>query len=355
LQAGVDRAMNASTGGFEEGRRTFSPVNGATASTAPGRVLAVLLAVAWGIFGFGIIDLETAIPPENPEFRGRWFLEGSNGLYLTALVIVPLLVVAMTPSQLGAVCRQLHVVAGCTAVAALLCLDPLLVVRILQLELTALLGRLPLREASGGEPGRARWWTLIGIVVTFFGLPMLFGADSYDPSLLSLLAGVIGLAVWLAFAPAAGTTLGRFPVRPSRSTWAMFLVAALGTVLWLSYSVRVASDYWSGLRYPGFVDVISGQAGLAIALAALPLGVALGWLPVRLPMWTGATLGAGVGCFAILNPDEIVSFGGGWGVVAIVWSGAALLVSEATLQRLLHAGRRRPDGEPAPPTPSSRG
>jgi hypothetical protein len=123
---------------------------------------------------------------------------------------------------------------------------------------------------------------------------MLFGSDSYDPSLLSLLVGILGLAVWLAFAPNAGTTLGQFPVRPSRSNWPIFVIATLGAVLWSAYSVRAASDFWSGQRYTGVVDVISGQAGLAPALAALPPGVALGWLPVRLPMWTGATLGFAV-------------------------------------------------------------
>jgi hypothetical protein len=169
----------------------------------------------------------------------------------------------------------------------------------------------------------------------------------------ALLTAIIALAVWLAFAPAAGTTLGLFPGRPSPTTWPMFVVATIGSVLWSVYSVRVASDYWSGQRYTGVVDVVSGQAGLALTLAALPLGVVLGWLPVRLPMWTGAAVGAGVGWFGIRNPDETISLDAGWGVVAIVWSGAALLVSEATLQRRQHPQRKRPDGEQAPPTPGT--
>lgn len=344
--------MNARPDGVEEGRPSSSP-SAPTGGTALGRVVALALAVMWGIFGFGIIDLGSAIPPEDPVFRGRWFLEGSNGIYLTALVIVPLLTVSLAPSQLGAVCRQLHVLAGCAAVAAVMCLDPLLVVRIVEIELTIALVWLPLREGPSGESSRARWWALVGIVVTFLGLPMLFGADSYQAGLLGVLLGTIGLSVWLAFAPAAGATLGAFPVRPSCPTWPMFVIASLGAVLWSAYSIRVASDYWSGQRYTGVVDVISGQAGLAVALAALPLAAATGWLPVRLPMWTGATVGAGVGCFAILNPDEIVSPGSGWGAVAIAWSGAALLVSEATLQRRLQARRGRWYGEQAPPTHTS--
>ncbi|MGH3460946.1 MAG: hypothetical protein ACRDP9_05670 [Kribbellaceae bacterium] len=303
----------------------------------PGRVVAVVLAVLWGILGFGLIDLDTAIPPEDPDFRGRWFLEGSNGLYLTSLVIVPLLVVAMAPVQLGAVCQQLHVLAGCAAVAALLCVDPLLMVRILLFELTAMLVWLPLREAAGGESRRARWWTLVVIVVTFFSLPLLFGADTYSLKTLGILLGLIGLPAWLVFAPAAATALGRFPVLPSRTTWPMFVVATLGAVLWSAYSVRVASDFWSGQRYTGLVDVVSGQAGVALALAALPVAVALGWLPVRLPMWTSTAVAAGVGWFAIRNPDEIVSFGAGSGVVAIVWARR----SSSAKRPSTGAGRRR--------------
>jgi hypothetical protein len=62
--------MNASSGGFEKLRQPLSAVNGATGSTAAGRVVAVILAVTWGTVGFGVIDLETAIPPEDPVVAG---------------------------------------------------------------------------------------------------------------------------------------------------------------------------------------------------------------------------------------------------------------------------------------------
>lgn len=44
-----------------------------------GRAWALLLALFWGFFpGFGLIDLETAIPPGDPEFRtlGFWRAAG---------------------------------------------------------------------------------------------------------------------------------------------------------------------------------------------------------------------------------------------------------------------------------------
>jgi hypothetical protein len=180
-------------------------------------------------------------------------------------------------------------------------------------------------------------------------MPLLFGTDSYAPGLVATLVGIIGLAGWLVFAPAASTTLGRFPVQPSRLTWPMFFIAALGGVLWSAYAIRMASDFWSGERYTGVVDVISGQAGAALALAGLPLAVALGWLPVRLPMWTGATLGAGFGWFGLRNPDEVISPGAGWDVAAIVWAGTVLLISEVTLRRRLHAAGTRPNEQQVPP------
>lgn len=327
---GLVRLVGTNPGGFDAGGPTRSPADEAvTSSTVPGQVAALLLALAWGTVGFGIIDLDTAIPPADPEFRGHWFLEGSNGLYVTALVMVPLLVVVLAPGQQRGVCRQLHVLAGCSASAALLCLDGSLLLLPFGFEMTVLLVWLPLRASTDGAPERVRWRALVAVVGTFAATALAFGPDAFTGRLLGILAGTLGLAIWLAWTAAASATLGPFV----RGRWPLLLTGLAGAFLWSTYAVRMASDFWSGMRYAGTVDRISSQSGLALALAALPLGVAVGWLTVRLTTWTAAAASAGIGWFGVLNPGEVASIGVGWGLGVLAWSFALLVVSEATLHR----------------------
>jgi len=136
----------------------------------------------WGVFGFGLIDLETALPPGDPGFREHWFLEGSWGFLVTALVIVPLLVVGLEPARASAPVGQLHVVAACCAAAAVLYLDGTLFALPIALEVTAWAVWMSLRGlaklVAQGAPteGQTRqWWPFALVVGTYGGLPLLFG------------------------------------------------------------------------------------------------------------------------------------------------------------------------------------
>ena len=188
------------------------------ASVIAGRLLALVLSLMWGVFGFGLIDLETALPPGHPGFREHWFLEGSWGFFVTALVIVPLLVVVLEPARASATVGQLHVVAACCAAAAVLCLDGTLFALPIALEVTAWavwmslrgLAKLVAQVAPTGGDTR-QWWPFALVVGTYGVLPLLFGPDAYTVKVLGILAGVLGLAAWLAYAHAWHTEDGAAP------------------------------------------------------------------------------------------------------------------------------------------------
>jgi hypothetical protein len=306
-------------------------------SATGGELLALLFSLLWGVFGFGLIDLETALPPGDPEFRTRWFLEGSWGVFVTALVIVPLLVVVLSPHRVFATVRQLHVVAVCAAAAAVLCLDPQLLTLPVALEATAwavwaaLRGPatvVPGRVAPGGEWAGQRWPVVL--VLGVYGvLPLLFGLETYTVSLASALVAVMGLSLWLAYSPEPPGNL-----RPGRPRAVLLGVASLVWAAgWGWYAVSMATKSWAGVEYRGTVDRISAQSGFALAVAALPLVASLGWLPVREAVWTACVAGAGLGSFAILYPNQLASPGETWGVAAVVCSIVAIALAEATLRR----------------------
>jgi len=306
------------------------------ASVIAGRLLALGLSLMWGVFGFGLIDLETALPPGHPGFREHWFLEGSWGFFVTALVIVPLLVVVLEPARAYATIGQLHVVAACCAAAAVLCLDGKLLALPIALEVTAWavwgsLRGLAKRVAQGAPIGRETrlWWPLALVVGTYGALPLLFGSDAYTVKVLGILAGVLGLATWLAYAPTRLVEDGAPRVR----SWPIWTGVLVSAGAWTWYAVSMAAAFWDGTRYAGAVDRISAQSGFALAVGLLPVVATLGCLPIRLPVWTASAAGAGLGSVAILYPNQLASPGAAWGLAAIIWFVVSVAVAETALRR----------------------
>lgn len=191
------------------------------------------MAVLWSSFpGFGIIDLETAVPPGDPEFRRHWFLEGSWGISITSLVAVPLLVACLRPQAASGVTRMLLLLAGCGAVAAAVCLDPgflLLPVAVLLSAVCMWALSRPANRLAPSRPGRALGWPPFAVVGTFLVVTLLFGPDALTPKLLAVLAMVFALAFGLACAcpvvVVRGTAL-------SRRAWPLLLVSVSGVGPW---------------------------------------------------------------------------------------------------------------------------
>jgi hypothetical protein len=191
---------------------------------------------------------------------------------------------------------------------------------------------LPIRSqviASPTERGVAGWWPFAVVSGTYLGLPLLFGPDSFTGKVVGMLAGLLGLTGLLAYSPTAAVLGG---TGRSRS-WPLVAVALVGSGAWIGYAVSTAHAHWEGLRYVGTVERISAQTAFALAVAALPPIAGLGWLSIRLPVWTACIAGAGFGVFATLYPDQLRSPGAAWGTAAIIWSVATIAVAEATLWR----------------------
>jgi len=295
-------------------------------------LLALILSILWGVPGFGLIDLDTALPPGDPQFRVHWFLESGWGLFITAFVMIPLLAVSFAPALARDVAQQLHVMAGCVVAAGALCIEFSMAGLAAGFVITAWVVWSPLREEArpledGGRAARRRW--ALAVTAVYAGLPMLFGLEAYTGKVLILLLGVLGPVVWLAFAPRVAIPGTR---RQARSWW-LVAFSLLWSGPWLVYAVATAQASWEGLRYTGTVERVSAHVAFALTLTVLPLAAASGWLPIRLPVVTACIAGGGFGAFAVLYPAHLLSPGSAWGVVAIFGSVVMLAATEITLWR----------------------
>jgi hypothetical protein len=294
------------------------------------------LSLLWGVPGFGLIDLETALPPGHPAFRKHWFLEGGWGLFITALVVVPLVVVALAPSRARDVAQQLHVMAAATVAAGVLCLQPSMISLAAGFVITAWIVWLPLRGAAvavddGRRASRRRW--TVAVVAVYAGLPMLFGLQAYTGKVVGLLVGIFATVGWLAFAPRVA-----IPAAPRQArSWWLVVLSLLWFGPWLVYAVTTADAYWEGLRYVGTVERVSAHVAFALTLAVIPLLAAIGWLPIRLPVSTVCIAGGGCGAFALLYPTHLLSPGSEWGVTAVF--GCVVMVAAAEIGLWRRGGR----------------
>jgi hypothetical protein len=297
-----------------------------------------VLSVLWAVApGFGVIDLDAALPPGDPDFRRHWFLEGSWGLFITALIVVPLLVVVLCPRGAWDAVSQLAAVACCGVVAGVMCLDVSFVLFPAELALTAWVVWLAIRAglSQPTEPGaHGRRLPLVVVCATYIGLAALFGPDAWTLKIAGILLGMVGLAAWLAYAPSAylDTNPGM------RRSWPLLVMALVAAGPWIAYAANMAEEFRSGLRYTSSnIDRITGQTAFVWAVAALPVLAGLGRLRIRMSIWTAAVAGVGFGSFAVIYPHHLASPGAGWGIAAIAWSAAMVGVAEGTLWRTAKA------------------
>ena len=288
----------------------------------------VLFSWFWSITpGFGLIDLDTAIPPGDPDFRQHWFYEGTWGILVTALIVVPLLASAVRPGLASNVTRQQAVLVGCFTVAALLCLDPRFLALPIGLGLsTWAWGALvrPLDRSS--RPHSPLWWPLLLIGVGYLVVPLLvFGPDAYAAKTVGILVGLGALTWWLAYASPSSVGHAR---RLSRGSWVLLIVVLVAAGPWLAYATQAASHARAHDYIGSWIDRLVAQAAFPICLLALLTAAVVGWLPIRLAAWPTAVAGAGFGFLAIWYPEHQGSPGAEWGAAVLAWSACLAVVAE---------------------------
>lgn len=315
------------------------------------RAVALVLSLAWSTVGFATTDLWVVIPPGHPLFAAdEAMLEAGWGIYLSCLVVLPLLALVLRPELGRAVAVQLGVVAACTAPAAALSLDARLLLLGVVLAVTGLLVAWPAREGRRRRAGDRRRLTVVWAAVTlvvFAGLPwggfMRTSGDFYPAGsrngailLLATVAAAWGLAA-VAGRPA------RRPVVRKRPVPVVLIVVALGAAPWLVYVWHLCSTarYVDSYLTNG-IDHWPAQAACAVAVLALPVLAVLGPGCVRLAGSTAGLTGILLGAFSLLYRDVAASLGPGWGVLAIVWGTA--LVAASLLPVDLEAGTKAPAG-----------
>lgn len=313
-----------------------------TSATRPVRVaqgVMVLFSWFWAIApGFGLIDLDAAIPPGDPDFQQHWFHEGTWGILVTALIVVPLLASAVRPEMALNVMRQQVVLVGTFAVAGFLCLDPQFLLLPIGLGLSTwawwALVR-PLERSS--RLHSPLWWPLLLIGVAYLVIPLLvFGLAAYTPETVGILVGLGVLTWWLAYDSPSSVGRARWL---SGGSWVLLIVVLVAAGPWLAYARQAAADARTHEYFGSGIDRLVAQAAFPICLLALLTAAALGWLPIRLAAWPVAVAGAGFGLLAIWYPEHQGSPGPEWGAAVLAWSATLAVVAEfvtrSTTSRLL--------------------
>lgn len=240
------------------------------------RVLAVVLALFWGVLFFGIIDLSVVVLRDE-RFDEHYLLEAGWGLLYTALVMLPLVVWAASPRTV-VLLQQVLAAAGAVLVAGLAAMAlgqvlPAAFLAASALVPAALAGRsLRLPRATPGELHPV----LVVLVVT-------------------ALAGSVVYAVAMVRASYAGV--------PDDNTWGLMhlpMQAALG------------------------LAVTGATAVVALAQAARRAH----W---RIGLVFPAITAAGLGACSLVYPDHLGSLGTGGGAAAVLWA-LALLASGAVVR-----------------------
>jgi hypothetical protein len=223
------------------------------------RVLAVLLAVFWGFFFYGLIDLLAF--GQGPDFHASLVLSTGWGLLFLVLVAGPLGTVAVRPGTRTAALGQVAVAAVAVGVAAALSGSPrhLLVAGGLLATAIVLVAVRPPTRASA-QAARTPW----------------------APGLLVVLAA--GPACAYAWAAARTTGSGTL----TDDTWGL--------------------DHWP--VQAAFPLAVLGVAALAAARPA-------GWW---LPTWTVVISAAWFGVVCWLEPDLVGWPGRGWATVVLAWT-----------------------------------
>ncbi|PFG39070.1 hypothetical protein ATJ97_1565 [Georgenia soli] len=327
------------------------------------RAVALVLALAWSTVGFATTDLWVVIPPGHPLFAAdEAMLEAGWGIYLSCLVVLPLLALVLRPDLGRAVVTQLGVVAACTVPVAALSLDAALLLFGAVLAVTALPVAWPAREGRRRRPGDRRRLTVgwaAATLAVFAGLPwggfMRTSGDYYPAGsrngAILLLATVA--AAWLLAAVSRRRPSGGPAVR-DRATTAVLGVVALGAAPWLVYLWHLCSTARHVDSYlTNGIDHWPAQAAGTLAVLALPVSAVLGRGSVRLAGATAGLTGILLGAFSLLYQDVAASLGSLWGALAIAWgcalSGASLLPART------RSGAGAPAGDGRDPMDAVRG
>lgn len=287
----------------------------------------VLLSWSWAFFpGFGLIDLDAAIPPGDPGFRQHWFHEGTWGALVTALIVVPLLATAVRPGLASGVVRQQVVLVSCFTVTALLCLDPRFLALPVGLGLSTWAWWAMARPLDGSSDSLgSRWWPWLLIGVGYLVIPLvLLGPGALEPRTIGILTGTGALCWWLVHTSSSWAGRAR---RIHGRSWALLVVAAVAAGPWMSYSSEAAS-YARHHDYTGSgIDRLVAQAAFPICLLALLTAAAIGWLPVSLATWPAVVAAAGFGLLAVWYPEHLGSPGTRWGITVLAWSACVAVVA----------------------------
>lgn len=303
----------------------------ATVGSGPlrfGQAVLVLFSLLWAIVpGFGLIDLDTAIPPGDPDFRQHWFYEGTWGLLVTALVVAPLLTGAVSPELAPDVARQQVVLVGCLTVAALFCLDPRFLVLPVGLGLSTWAWWVLVRPLDRSSRSHGPlWWPLLLIAVGYLAIPLVvFGPDAFTAKTVGILVGLGGLILWLAYASRSSVGGVR---RLSDRSWVLLTVVASAAGPWLAYAIQAAGNARDHDYSGSGIDRLVAQAAFPLCLLALLTAAAVGWISIRIAAWPAAVAGAGFGFFAVWYPQHVGSPGRGWGAAALAWSACLAIVAE---------------------------
>jgi hypothetical protein len=230
-----------------------------------GRILACVFALVWLVPGFGAIDLTVTWDPDWPQV-----LEAGWGVFFTAIVAAPFVVVAVRPGAARPAVVQLAVAAAALAVSA------------------------PVASEAGVAALAAVLAVETALVAALLGL----GWDlrrARDVSVPLLALGAVGAGPWLAYA---------------LDMWEA------------NRENRFDSDVTNG------VDHYSVQGALGLALAALPLLAGVRADLRRLVPACCGVAAAYVGLVSYAWPDAAGGFSRAWSVAAMAW-GSALIAHAA--------------------------
>ena len=240
------------------------------------RAVAGVSALFWGIAFFGLADLLVVVV-NDPDWRDSYLLEAGWGVLFTFLVAVPLVAVAVRPTQ-GVHLAQLLAVAVAIAAAAVWS------------------GYLPQLIPAALVAGNA----LVIAALTgarFVGPPL-------DPMLRWLVvAGAVGGGAFAAMA------VDNHPMTVPDLTWGL--------------------DHLPMQAAVGLAVITVGM----VATAGVG-GRVSGW---RVPVWTLAATVGWVGYWSTAYPDVEGSLGRGFGWSAVAWAVAFVVVAESQARRTASA------------------
>jgi hypothetical protein len=244
------------------------------ACTITGRVLAALLGVFWGFLFYGLIDLLVFL--QGPEFHSSFHLETGWGLFYLFVVSAPLLVIAGVPQ---------HV-----------------------------------------QPAAVQQVLLSGVAVAAGALVSVSAKHLLSAAALCATAGLVAMF--------CGGVRAMLP-RPRR--WApvpgALVLLAVGPCLVMALKAGAAARAGRHLSITNGLAHWPVEAALAVAvilLAALAATRPRGWI---LPAWTVGICAVWYGTASVIYPNLDATVGRTWGVLAVTWGVAFVLVSHLTSQR----------------------